>query len=80
MGHEGIILVNSPISTFQQSLTHSAMSVAHPPWALQILYMVLDWCDESLFCFQIVKKLPSLVLRYLVFKSIKHKKGMLIYL
>ena len=25
MGPEGIILVNSPISTFQQSLTHSAM-------------------------------------------------------
>ena len=25
MGPEGIILVNSPITTFQQSLTHSAM-------------------------------------------------------
>ena len=25
MGHEGIILVNSPITTFQQSLTHSAI-------------------------------------------------------
>ena len=25
MGPEGIILVNPPITTFQQSLTHSAM-------------------------------------------------------
>ena len=25
MGPEGIILVNSPITTFQQSLTHSAL-------------------------------------------------------
>ena len=25
MGPEGVILVNSPISTFQQSLTHSAL-------------------------------------------------------
>ena len=25
MEHEGIILVNSPITTFQQSLTHSAL-------------------------------------------------------
>ena len=29
MGHEGIILVNSPISTFQQSLTHSAVAFQH---------------------------------------------------
>ena len=28
MGPEGNILVNSPISTFQQGLTHSAMYVA----------------------------------------------------
>ena len=26
MGPEGIILVNPPITTFQQSLTHSALS------------------------------------------------------
>ena len=27
MGPEGIILVNSPITTFQQSLTHSALFI-----------------------------------------------------
>ena len=27
MGPEGIILVNPPITTFQQSLTHSALGI-----------------------------------------------------
>ena len=29
MGHEGIILVKPPITTFQQSLTHSALICEH---------------------------------------------------
>ena len=44
MGHEGIILVNSPISTFQQSLTHSALfkrcssSTVYILWVFPILW------------------------------------------
>ena len=29
MGPKGIVLINSPITTFQQSLTHSAMNGIH---------------------------------------------------
>ena len=38
MEPEGIILVNSPITTFQQSLTHSAMI------ALSLEKLAYKWC------------------------------------
>ena len=40
MGPEGIFLENSPITTFQQSLTHSAMHTQK--WALKILHNITD--------------------------------------
>ena len=46
MGHEGIILVNSPISTFQQGLTHSGMSKtwidAEGRWVARLVEGPLD--------------------------------------
>ena len=38
MGPEGIILVNSPITTFQQSLTHSAL------WNLHLMMETHKMC------------------------------------
>ena len=45
MGPEGMILVNPPISTFQQSLTHSALAQLFFPFSQQNNKM--DLCGST---------------------------------
>ena len=54
MGPERIILVNSPITTFQQSLTHSAMKSDFPklsPIVSGPLFGAIVYIKDILFIF-----------------------------
>ena len=60
MGPEGIILVNSHITTFQQSLTHSAL------WA-SVMKAVPKF-DESESCLIVLKNWNEPILMYIYHK------------